>query len=79
MTERKIEKAKRLFIAGDFKGSLGIYKSFPYGFTKEEKRSIEIAHESLAGNKDFYEHIGINTTLMLKEAKEIIAVKYINN
>lgn len=79
MKEKKSDKAKRLFLAGDIKGALGIYKSFPYGFTKEEKRAIEIAHESLAGNENFYRSIGINTAEMINRSKEIIINKYINN
>ena len=78
MKEKKSEKAKRLFLAGDIKGALGIYKSFPFGFTKEEKRAIEIAHESLAGNGNFYQSLGINTTEMISKSKEIITNKYIN-
>lgn len=79
MRENKSDKAKRLFLAGDLKGALGIYKSFPFGFTKEEKRTIEIAHESLAGNDTFYKSLGINTAKMVSQSKEIITNKYINN
>lgn len=79
MKEKKGDKAKRLFLGGDLKGALGIYKSFPRGFTKEEKRAIEIAHESLAGNDSFYRNIGINTAEMISKSKEIITNKYIKN
>lgn len=78
MKEYKSEKAKRLFLAGDIKGALCIYKSFPFGFTKDERRAIEIAHESLAGREAFYQSIGINTDEMISKSKDIITKKYIN-
>ncbi len=78
MKEKKSEKAKRLFLTGDIKGALSIYKTFPFGFTKEEKRTIEIAHESLSGQENFYQRLGINTAEMISQSKEIITAKYIN-
>jgi len=78
MQEKKSEKAKRLFHTGDLKGALSIYKTFPFGFTKEEKRTIEIAHESLSGRESFYQSLGVNTAEMIDRSKEIITEKYIN-
>jgi len=79
MKEKKSDKAKRLFLSGDFKGALGIYKTFPFGFTKEEKRTIEIAYESLIGRADFYQRLDIDTNAMIAQSEKIINLKYINN
>lgn len=78
MKEKKSEKAKRLFLAGDIKGALGVIKTFPFGFTREEKRVIEIAYESLIGRDAFYQRLGIDTAAMIAQSKEIIAEKYTN-
>ncbi|MCL1933034.1 MAG: hypothetical protein FWF53_04370 [Candidatus Azobacteroides sp.] len=67
MKEKKSDKAKRLLIAEDLKGALGIYKTFPLGFTKEEKRAIEIAYESLIGRAGFYQRLGIDTTAIITQ------------
>jgi hypothetical protein len=77
MKEKKAEKARRLFAAGDLKGALGIYKNFPFGFTKDEKRAIEIAYESLIGRDSFYKRIGIDTAAMIAQSQEIISIKYL--
>jgi hypothetical protein len=77
MKEKKAEKARRLFAAGDLKGALGIYKTFPFGFTREEKRAIEIAYESLIGRESFFQQLGIDTAGMILQSKEIINLKYI--
>jgi len=78
MKEKKTEKARRLFAAGDLKGALSIYKTFPFGFTRDEKRAIEIAYESLIGRADFYQRLGIDTSAMIIQSKEIINLKYTN-
>jgi len=79
MKEKKADKAKRLFMAGDLKGTLGICKTFHFGFTREEKRAIEIAYESLIGHEGFYQRLGIDTAAMITQSKEIINIKYINH
>jgi hypothetical protein len=79
MKEIKADKARRLFAVGDLKGALGIYKGFPFGFTKEEKRAIEIAYESLIGREAFYQRLGIDTAAMIAQSKEIINLKHINH
>ncbi|MDR0385386.1 MAG: hypothetical protein LBH60_04855 [Prevotellaceae bacterium] len=74
--EKKIDKAKRLFTAGNLKGALGIIKTFPFGCTREEKRVIEIAYESLIGRDAFYQRLGMDTAEMISKSKEIIKEKY---
>jgi len=76
MKTKKANRAKKLFAAGDLKRALGIYKTFPFGFTREEKRAIEIAYESLIGREGFYRRLGIDTSAMIAQSKDIIYSKY---
>lgn len=73
---RKTEKAVELLRQDRFNEAIAIIKTFRIGFTKEERRMIEIAHESLAGHSSFYENIGIDTSLCISKSKEIIRNKY---
>lgn len=75
--ETKTEKAITLLRQGRFKDALAIISRFRIGFTKEEKRVIEIAHESLTGHSSFYERLGIDTSSCINRAKEIIRNKYL--
>ena len=72
----KTDKAIGLLREGRLTEALAIIKTFRIGFTKEEHRTIEIAHESLAGNASFYEDIGIDTRAYIRKAEEIIRNKY---
>ena len=72
----KTDKAIGLLREGMLKEALAIFKMFRIGITKEEHRTIEIAHESLAGNASFYEDIGIDTRAYIRKAEEIIRNKY---
>lgn len=72
----KTDKAIGLLREGRLTEALAIIKTFRIGFTKDEKRTLEIAHESLVGNASFYENIGIYTQLCISRAKEIIRNKY---
>lgn len=75
----KTEKAVSLFRSGCLKEALTIFRTFRIGFTKEERRTLQIAYESLTGNKNFYQQIGIDTDSMISKSVEIIAEKYLNN
>lgn len=72
----KTDKALGLLRQGKFSETLAIIAKFRIGFTKEEKRTLEIAHESLVGNASFYEDIGIDTDTCISRAEEIIRNKY---
>ena len=58
--ETKTSKAVELFRNGKVKEALGIFSTFRIGFSKEEKRAIEIAHESMTGKEAFYRSLGID-------------------
>lgn len=72
----KTGKAIGLLRQGKFPEALAIIVKFSIGFTKDEKRTLEIAHESLTGNSSFYESIGIDTGACVIRAEEIIRNKY---
>ena len=42
-------------------------------------RTLQIASESLAGNENFYQQIGIDTDSMISKSVEIITEKYLSN
>ena len=75
----KTEKAINLFESGCLKEALSIFRTFRIGFTKEERRTLQIASESLAGNENFYQQIGIDTDSMISKSVEIIPEKYLSN
>lgn len=75
----KTEKAVKLFQSGCLKEALAIFRTFRIGFTKEERRTLQIASESITGNSSFYKQIGIDTDSMIMKSKEIIIEKYLSN
>lgn len=75
----KTEKAISLFQSGCLKEAFAIFRTFRIGFTKEERRTLQIASESLTGNASFYQQIGIDTDFMISESIEIITEKYLSN
>lgn len=72
----KTAKAKELFSNGKIVEALKIFSTFKAGFTKEEKRTIQIAYESQTGNAGFYQSLGIDTNAMSNKANEIIKRVY---
>lgn len=73
----KVDKVKSLLAAGAFQKALTIVKTFRIGFTKDEKRSIEIAYESLLGRDKFYQSIGIDTNKEIEKARQLLSDKYL--
>lgn len=74
--ETKTSKAIDLFESGQLKEALSIFRTFRIGFTKEERRTLQIASESLSGNAVFYQQLGIDTEKEVIRSKEIISLKY---
>lgn len=77
--ETKTSKAVALFRSGHLKEALSIFRTFRVGFTQEERRTLQIASESLSGNTSFYQQIGINTTHEIEKSKELLTKKYLRN
>ena len=74
--ETKTEQAVSLWKSGNIKEAFKIFKTFKIGFSKNEKRTIEIAYEVLTGKESFYQSIGIDTFAETNKAKSIIENKY---
>lgn len=74
---KKTDKVKELLKTGQLKEVLAIVKTFRIGFTKKEKRSIEIAYESLSGHGQFYRSLGIDTEKKIEEASQLLTDKYL--
>lgn len=74
---KKTDKAKTLLKAGRFKEALAIIKTFRLGFSKEEKRSIQIAYESLSGHEHFYRSLGIDVDKVQKDAYQLLIDRYL--
>ena len=75
--ETKTSKAISLLQSGCLKEALAIFATFRIGFTKEERRTLKIAHECLSGNAGFYRQLGIDTRLEIEKSKNIILTKYL--
>lgn len=76
ITLTKTERVKALLSAGNFLEALAIIRTFRFGFSKEEKRSIEIAYESLNGHDKFYRSLGIGTEKEVERTRRLIFDKY---
>lgn len=73
MSKTKTTKAKELFKQGDLKGTLRIVKCFKIGVSEQEKRTIQIAYESLSGKQNFYISLGIDVDAEKYNAKKIVS------
>jgi hypothetical protein len=75
--QTKTSKAISQFRSGRLKEALAIFCTFRIGFTKEERRTLQIANESLSGNSSFYRQLGIDTDKEIEKSKSIITSKYL--
>ncbi len=75
--QTKTSKATSLLRSGNLKEALSIFRTFRIGFTKEERRTLQIASESLAGNASFYQQLGIDTNKEIEKSESILASKYL--
>ena len=64
---------------GDLKGALSIFSTFMYGFTRDERRTMRIAYESLCGHGAFYQSLGIDAGQMISDAAAILNTKYLSS
>lgn len=63
---------------GDLKGALSIFSTFKYDFTRDERRTMRIAYESLCGHGAFYQSLGIDASQMIADAAAILYDKYLS-
>ena len=73
----KTSKAISLLHSGYLKEALAIFSTFRVGFSKEERRTLKIAHECLSGNSVFYRQLGIDTSEEVEKSKSILIAKYL--
>ena len=74
--ENKTVKAISLYQRGFLKESLSIFKTFKIGFTKNEKRILEITSDCLNGRSSFYKQLGVNVDNIINECLIILKSKY---
>lgn len=75
--ETKTSKATTLLRSGNLKEALSIFRTFRIGFTKEERRILQIADEVLSGNASLYQQIGIDATKEVEKSLQLLFVKYL--
>lgn len=76
LMETKTNKAISLLHSGYLKEALAIFSTFRVGFSKEERRTLKIAHECLSGNSVFYRQLGIDTDKEIEKSKSLLFEKY---
>ncbi len=74
--ETKTSKAVALLKDGQLREALAIFRTFKVGFSKDERRSIQIASEVLNGSDRFYRSIGIDTAVEVEKATSILRKRY---
>ena len=72
----KTSRAIEFMRNGDWKNALAIFSTFRVGFTRDEVRSMEIAHECLCGHDAFYRSIGVDVDTEIAKSKEFLQKKY---
>lgn len=75
--ETKTYQACSLLRSGNVKESLKIFRTFRLGWSKEEKRIIDIACDCLCGMSDFYSSLGIDCQKVIDDAVEVVRSKYL--
>lgn len=75
----KTAQAMQKLKDGDLKGALSIFSTFKYDFTRDERRIMRIAYESLCGHGAFYQSLGIDASQMIADAAAILYDKYLNS
>lgn len=73
-TAQAVQKLKD----GDLKGALSIFSTFKYDFTKDERRTMRIAYETLCGHGALYQSLGIDASQMIVDATAILYGKYLS-
>lgn len=72
----KTVTALHLMREGKVKEALAIFRTFRIGFSKDERRTIQIASEAMNGMAKFYIGLGYNVEQFKTEAIDIVNKKY---
>lgn len=70
--ETKTSKLICYFSHGMIKEVFAILKTFRREISKEDNRIVEIAYECMTGKDSFYNQIGIDTSIIKKQAIEVL-------
>lgn len=73
--QTKTDKALAAFKAGDVKQAFRLMFRF-HGFSHEDKRTIQIAYECMAGKREFYSSLGIDTEDIINKAVACVSARY---
>lgn len=76
MIETKTQKVIMLVESGEWQKALSILRTFRLGFTRDEKRLIQIASDTMNGHGNFYDDLGVNTSEVVRNCKQKILEKY---
>lgn len=76
IVETKTQKACSFLKRGEVKEALKIFRSFRQGWSKDEKRLVDIACECLCGKSEFYSSIGIDCSQVVDEAVAVLRSKF---
>lgn len=79
--ETKTSKAITLFNKGEFKAAFKLFSGFKMGFTKEERRRMQITYECIndLDRCRFYESIGVDYKDAALKSWQLIVEKYLEN
>lgn len=77
MKTSKTDRAVALLRGGRVREALAIFSKFRMGFSSDERRTIQIASESMSGHSRFYESLGISVAVEQQKAVEILTRKYL--
>ena len=75
--QTRTSNAIELLKDGQTKKALAIFRTFRMGFSQSERRTIQIASETLNGSGKFYQSLGIDTDLEVEKALVILRSKYL--
>ena len=73
----KTEQVIVLVKAGEWAKAMNIAKTFRYGFTKDDIRTMEIASDTLNGNGKIYRDMGIDVAAEVFKCKALLRARYL--
>lgn len=76
MKASKTDIVKEYVAKGNLTKAIQLAASFRIGFTKEEKRIMEIAKDVIAGRGKFYAQLGIDVEAVSIQAQAIVKAKF---
>ena len=75
--QTRTSNAIELLKDGKTKKALAIFRTFRMGFSKSERRTIQIASETMNGFGGLYQSLGIDTDMEVRNAMSILKSKYL--